>query len=187
MRGGVSIFDDFADGNNTILAFFPCTMFETQSNMFFLGNSYGMKNWSDVEKLKYNLKRIDTLHYFYKLVSKLVIICTEKNIPLIIENPYQTDHFLTRYWCIKPKVIDMDRRQLGDYFKKPTQYWFINCEPKNNFIFEATTWNACEHGIDTVKAADIEGCKNQKVARSMIHHDYANRFIREYILEVQNV
>lgn len=182
-EGGVSIFDDFADGNNTLLAFFPCTMFEAQSNMNFRGDNCGMKNWNDIEKLEFGMVRMATLHMFYNLVSKLVIVCERKKIPLIIENPYQQEHFLTRYWCIKPKVIDMDRRQLGDYFKKPTQYWFINCEPKNNFIFEATAWNACEHGIATVKATDIEGCKNTKVARSMIHPEYANRFIRENIID----
>ena len=26
-----------------------------------------------------------------------------------------------------------------DYFKKPTQYWFLNCEPKNNLIFDYNT------------------------------------------------
>ena len=72
-------------------------------------------------------------------------------------------------------VIDKDRTQRGDYYEKPTQYWFINCEPKQNMIFEAYTWNAD-------KKKSIEKTNN-KTERSLIAPEYANRFIREFILE----
>jgi len=73
----------------------------------------------------------------------------------------------------------MDRTLNGDYYKKPTQYWFINCEPKNNFIFEP---------IEKVEQKIIAKAKNENVIdrtvlRSMIHPQYANRFIREFILD----
>lgn len=75
----------------------------------------------------------------------------------------------------------------GDYYKKPTQFWFINFEPKNNLIFEAIPRNGlgAKDAIERIKKADCEkiGAKNKKVARSMIHSDYANRFIREFILD----
>ena len=110
-----------------------------------------------------------------------------KNLKLIMENPYSEEHFLRRYWCYLPKIIDKDRRDSGDYFAKPTQYWFLNCEPKNNLIFEAITYNSLgvSDAIRTMKPEDYKktGAKNQKVARSMIHPDYANRFIRQYILD----
>ena len=66
---------------------------------------------------------------------------------------------------------------MGDYETKPTQYWFVNCEPQNNFIFE---------GVDVKKKVrhnDLFGKPNYTVLRSMISPDYANRFIREFILE----
>lgn len=44
-------------------------------------------------------------------------------------------------WAIPSKIIDKDRTLRGDYFEKPTQYWFIGCEPKYNMILEAYTWN----------------------------------------------
>lgn len=108
---------------------------------------------------------------------------------LIIENPRGTNHYLNKYWCIEPKLIDENRRERGDYYKKPTQYWFINFEPKNNFIFEAQTYNKIQRGMMDMKKEDWKktGAKTLKEARSMIHPDYANRFIREFILEEEFV
>lgn len=60
---------------------------------------------------------------------------------------------------------------MGDYYKKPTMYYFINCEPKYNFIFESVD-------IKKKKLVSLEN----RVERSMISKDYANRFIREFIL-----
>lgn len=95
--------------------------------------------------------------------------------------------FLRRYWCYSPAVIDRDRRDSGDYFKKPTQYWFLNCEPQNNLIFEPISYNAIECK-DTIRTMTKEHCvktgtDNVKTARSMIHPQYADRFIRQYILD----
>ena len=71
--------------------------------------------------------------YIIVLVLVLCIIAIMRKFKLIIENPYSTQHYLQRYWCLKPKVIDEDRTQTGDYFKKPTAYWFWNCVPTNGF------------------------------------------------------
>ena len=108
----------------------------------------------------------------YQLISKLAIVCIKKKIALVIENPYSSQHYLTRHWPLKPAIIDYDRRRDGDWYKKPTQYWFINCKPKNNMLFEP---------IEFVEEKVIENIKNQ-VQRSMIHPQYANRFLRQYIL-----
>jgi hypothetical protein len=103
-----------------------------------------------------------------------------------MENPYSEEHYLRRYWCYPPRVIDKDRRERGDYYKKPTQYWFLNCEPSQNFIFEPINYNAlnCKDAIETMDKETYSktGAKTKKVARSMIHPDYVNRFIREYVL-----
>ena len=125
------------------------------------------------EKLEYDLTIHDELNDLYKLITKLVIVCIDKKIPLIIENPYSTQHYLTRYWCLKPSLIDDDRTIRGDYFKKPTQYWFINIKPKENIIFEPMTSNNTKSIVDT----------HNIVERSLISKEYANRFIREFILE----
>ena len=104
---------------------------------------------------------------------------------MVVENPYSTQHYLNRYFPIKSKIIDKDRRERGDYFKKPTQYWFINCEPEDNLIFEIVNNNSINISIENMtnqKALEVFGLPDIKVARSMIHKEYANRFIREYLI-----
>lgn len=171
-----SIFDAFTSDNDFILAFFPCVRFEQQIIMHFKGVASQLKNVSDIDKLKYDLKLHDELHRLYSLVTKLAIVCKKRVIPLIIENPYRTDHYLTRYWCLEPSLIDYDRTLNGDYYEKPTQYFFINCESKRNIIFEP---------VEYVKKKKINHLgwanKDVKIERSMIHPQYANRFIREFI------
>ena len=166
-----SIFDDISS-EDTIIAFFPCVRFEDQIQMAFRGTQFQMKNWSDEQKLENDIKLHRELSDLYETITKLAIVCIRKNIPLIIENPYSTTHYLTKYWAIPSKVIDKDRRTRGDYYQKPTQYWFINCEPKYNMILEPQIWH---------KTKTVENISN-KTERSLISKEYANRFIREFII-----
>ncbi len=167
-----SIFDNITK-KDTVLAFFPCIRFEDQIQMAFRGTQYQQKKWTDEQKLEYDLKLHKELDLMYETVTKLAIVCIRRKIPLIIENPYSTTHYLTKYWAISATVIDKDRRTRGDYFQKPTQYWFINCEPKYNMILEPQIW---------YETKTVENISN-KTERSLISSDYANRFIREFILE----
>ena len=174
--GGQSIFDNF-DQNDIIFAFFPCTRFENQILLWFRGDAMQQKNWTLEMKLEKDLSLHVELSKNYEIITKLVIVCLRKDLRLIIENPYSEQHYLSKYWCIKPKYIDYDRTKKGDYFKKPTQYWFINIEPKLNLVFD---------GIDIKEKKTIVGCfgkDNFQVERSIISNDYAKRFIQELILE----
>lgn len=177
-----SVFDKINE-NDMILAFFPCVRFEEQILLYFRGEASTQKKWTDEKKLSYDLKLHDELHKFYCLITKLVIVCLRKNIKLIIENPYGTQHYLTRYWAIKPSVIDKNRYENGDYYEKPTQYFFINCEPKNNFIFEPL--QLVEKRI--IINAKKDGKLNHQKMRSMIHPQYAKRFIKEFILDEKEI
>lgn len=170
--GQSSIFDNITT-NDLIIAFFPCIRFEDQIQLHFRGEAVQMKKWTDEQKLEYDLKLHKELSNFYELVTKLAIVCLRKKIPLIIENPYSTTHYLVKYWAITAKIIDKDRTLRGDFYKKPTQYWFINCEPQQNMILEAYIIN---------NRKIIEYVHN-KAERSLIASEYANRFIREFILE----
>ena len=118
-----------------------CIRFEDQIQLHFRGEAIQMKNWTDEQKLTNDLLLHNSLHELYTRITQLAIVCLRRKIPLIIENPYSTQHYLARYWGIKAKVIDKDRTVRGDYYKKPTQYWFINCEPQQNMILEAYTIN----------------------------------------------
>lgn len=182
-----SLFDAFKK-EDLIMAFFPCIRFENQVMLMFRGQQAQIKDWPIVKKMEYCIQLQHELTHMYELVNKLFIICIKRGLRLIVENPYSEEHYLRRYWCLSPSVIDRDRRQRGDYYKKPTQYWFVNCEPTNNFIFEAQNNNAivCKDAIRFMTKKDMESrgiTASKKVARSMIHPDYANRFIREFVID----
>lgn len=175
-----SIFDKIKE-TDFIIAFFPCTRFEDQCNMMFLGNQYQQKNWTAYKKLNYDLYLHKELHRNYEIITKLVLVCLKRNIPLVIENPKGAHHYLNKMWSIKPQIVDTDRTKDGDYYKKPTQYWFVNCEPKNNLLFEP---------VEPVEKRDVSNYakqdfmnENRAVRRSEIHPQYARRFILKYIAD----
>lgn len=170
--GKQSIFDNFTS-EDLILAFFPCTRFENQINLFYRGDGFQMRNWSDKQKLDYVYKLHQELNLFYELFYKMYVFCFDKGLRLIVENPYAEAHYLVRYFPIKASLIDNDRRKRGDYYKKPTQYWFVNCKPENKMLCEATFSQKETKRINYV---------SNKVERSMISKEYANRFIKEFLI-----
>lgn len=170
-EGKPSIFDSMTQ-DDLILAFFPCTRFEAQILLSFWGQQNQDKNMTDIEKLERDIRLHNELHENYLLITKLAIIILKKGLKMVFENPAGEQHYLTRYWCLKATIIDKDRRKNGDAFKKPTQYWFINCKPKNNLVFEV---------MDYVKPKTWSGLSARE--RSEIHPQYANRFIRQYLID----
>lgn len=173
----MSIFDNIAT-DDVILAFFPCTMFQEVNDMIFRGIHNTIRKKTTIEILETCIQRHETLHEFYVLVCKLFVIILKKNLKMVVENPYTQPHYLTRYFPIEPTVIDGNRWENGDYFKKPTQYWFVGFKPQDNIVFEP---------IDHVDIQNIErqrkkGDISSQTLRSMIHPQYASRFIRQYII-----
>lgn len=172
-----SIFDVITE-NDLIIAFFPCTRFNAMIPLWFRGQAKQQKNWGDIKKLEYSMNLHGELHELYELLCMLVIIVKKRGLQLIIENPYTQPHYLTNYWCITPSLIDKDRHANGDFFKKPTQYWFINCEPQNNPLPDCVNM-VPKKVIDSVKKC-VHSVQTQ---RSMISSQYAERFIKQFIIK----
>lgn len=99
---------------------------------------------------------------------------------MVVENPYTQPHYLTMYFPVQPKLIDNDRSLRGDYFRKPTQYWFVNFEPRANFVTEPIEW--VETGTKDRPPKSINDLQ-RATKRSMISPHYARRFILERIVE----
>lgn len=184
--GAESVFDRISE-DDLIMAFFPCIRFENQIMLAFRGQSHGMEKWDYRRKMENDMRLMEELKTMYDLVNKLFIICMDKCLRLVMENPFSEEHFLRRYWCYPPSIVDKDRRINGDYFKKPTQYWFLNVEPKSNLVFEPLEYIDFDSRdrIRNMSKLDAEKCgaKTIKQARSMIHPQYANRFIRQYLMD----
>lgn len=166
-----SIFDNISQ-DDIVVAFFPCTRFTQQAELLFTCKNYSMRTWSDLKKLNYCMALEDERCELYKSFCKLCIVCIKKNIKLIIENPWRGNHYLVKYFPLQAKLIDTNRRELGDNFIKATQYWFINCEPKKNNNIEILLPNITKKTIT----------KQTINHRSWFTKEYANNFIRKYIL-----
>lgn len=176
--GEESIFDGIAK-DDLVFAFFPCTRFQECNSFLLRGLAYQMAEWDDEKKIKYAMQLHEELHEMYMRICKLFLLAIGGGWKMIVENPYTQPHYLTLYFPIKPKLTHKNRRDFGDIYAKPTQYWFVNFNPKQNFIMEALEWT--EQRI-VENAHEIKNGRNRTTNRSMIHPQYAERFIREYII-----
>ena len=177
--GEPSLFDNIEECD-LVFAFFPCTRFQCTIPLGFRGEQFQQKKWSDVRKLEYSMKLHEELHELYMKICKLFSICLRGGWRMIVENPYTQPHYLTSFFPIKPKLIDNDRTENGDYYKKPTQYWFVNCDPEDNLCMQSIEY-IDTHNIERASNKKITG--NRKTDRSMIHPQYARRFIKMHILK----
>lgn len=167
-----TIFDDI-EKDDLVFAFFPCTYFSDQSQLLSRGDSFGQKSWCVEQKLRYSINKMEERTKFYMYLCKLCLIAIKKGFKLIIENPYGKENFLKQYFPIKPKVVLLNRQELGDFYKKPTQFFFINCVP------EFHLWNKCHKTINNkIKIEDNKG-----FARSVISPAFAKNFIKTFIID----
>lgn len=148
----------------------------------FRGQQTQQRKWSEIKKLKYSMKLHEELHDLYMLVCKLCVISIRNSWRLIIENPYSSQHYLTQYFPIRPKVIIPDRNLEGDYYRKPTQFFFVNCEPEQNVVFEPFEQLPLLI-VNENNNSVTEESQSRQVIRSLIHPTFADRFIKTYILD----
>lgn len=103
-------------------------------------------------------------------------ICDIRGIRLIVENPFSTVHYLHNNFPYKPAVIDKNRRLRGDFFVKPTQYWFVNCVPTQGSSMQVP------RKIRTVNGLSGHSGSFCDEDRSLISPDYARNFICDFII-----
>lgn len=175
-EGKPSVFDKIG-GGDLILAFFPCIYFCATSQIAFTWNNINYKKMDVKQKTDAILERMKHREYFYSLAVKMLCIAKQRGIKLIMENPWSEQTYLKANFVLPPTLIDKNRMLRGDYYVKPTAYWFINCEPT--------------HGKSIQKDKEkrlIMNCKKGKEAglcseeRSLISPDYARNFICDFII-----
>lgn len=169
-QGLYSIFDDIHP-DDLILAFFPCTYFCGHNEMFFCGTNYNYRQLTKAEMLDKIIERSWIRNRYYIMLLKLCRAVETRGLKMIVENPYNAHHYLRFNFPYKPAVIDMNRRLRGDYFKKPTQYLFVNCEPAGKVSLQ----------MDKPMEFVME---KSGIERSLISPDYARNFICDHILGI---
>lgn len=215
-RGGQSIFDSITC-DDLIIAFFPCIKFcsvmeqyqhedmydaANRKNKNFGTPEYYKRKWSVLRN--YSQERF----YFYDIALKMTAVVQIKGLRMIIENPWHPTNFTNHFWFVRTSLIDNDRTRRGDYFRKPTAYWFINCEPTHGETYQPTP----KHLIKKITSGSGAGKKKRKLKsvvgkneldslyidhktdsglcdeqRSMISPDYARNFICDFILGKEQV
>ena len=181
--GGGSIFDKI-NSNDLIIAFFPCTYFCCMSQMSFNYNYKNYKLLSTHERTEKMIKRAHNRERFFTILLKLVSIVLERDLKLIIENPWSINTFLKGNFVKQPDIVDLDRTRRGDCRIKPTAFCFFGLEPKHGFTFQPYRGPIKTH--QKSKKSSIAGlCSSE---RSMITSDYARNFIYDFILgKKQNI
>lgn len=175
--GGQSVFDNITK-DDLIIAFFPCIYFTGSVNpCYFILENTNYRKMTTKQKFDAMLERAENRNNFYKLLYKMVANCILRGLRIIIENPFSSLHYLHNNFLKEPSIIDSDRTRRGDYFKKPTGYWFFNCEPTQGYSFQKPlktlrVW-------ESKSAAHAGLCSEE---RSMISPDYARNFICDFII-----
>lgn len=206
-----SIFDNIG-GGDLIMAFFPCIKFcsvmeQIQHEDFydasqrkktnFGSKEYYSQKWAVLRK--YSQDRF----HFYDLALKLSAICQIRGIRMIMENPWHPTNFTNHFWFMRVSLIDKDRTRRGDYFRKPTGYWYLGCTPTNGKSYQQTPQKLIRSitagsgaGMTKRKLKDKIDAKNLDKLylnhkskkgicdedRSMISPDYARNFICDFII-----
>lgn len=174
--GNPSLFDNIR-GGDLIMAFFPCIYFSCLSQMSL---SWSQKNYRKItgrEATEKILERVHNREVYFTLLIKMLQVARERGLRLIFENPWGLQTFLKSGFVQPPSVVDENRTLRGDYFVKPTAYWYINCEPTTGKSFQQPKevkrlmWE---------KKNPIAGMCSEE--RSMISPDYARNFICDFIL-----
>lgn len=195
-----------------IIAFFPCIRFcsvmeQIQHEDFYDASQKNAKNYGTPEYYrrkwevlrKYSQERF----YFYDLALKMYAVCQIKGIRMIMENPWHPTNFTNHFWFARTSLIDKDRTRRGDYFRKPTAYWFIGCLPTHGYTYQPTPKDLIRtitagSGASKTKRKKSQVMDRQELDkmyidhksqtglcdedRSMISPDYARNFICDNIL-----
>lgn len=179
--GKPSLFDQVG-GEDLVIAFFPCIFFCATSQM---AMSWGYTNYRKLpikEKTKMILRRVAEREKFFGLAVKMLTVAKEKGIRLIMENPWAEQTYLKANFVMPPTLVDTNRMLRGDYYVKPTAYWFINCEPTHGC---SEQMDKQKKTIMSSRGATRAGLCSEE--RSMISPDYARNFICDFIIGKEQI
>ena len=175
-RGGQSIFD-LITKDDLIIAFFPCIYFDCLSQMTFGWYNHNYVKLGTKGKADAILERSANREKFFRICVMMFAVAEMKGIRLIMENPWSMQTFLKANFIFPPALVDNDRSKRGDFYKKPTAYWFMNCKPTHGKSYQQL--HKPKRIVDQPHEKGGGLCSE---VRSMISPDYARNFICDFIL-----
>lgn len=175
-----SIFDTI-NTNDLIFAFFPCIYFCEMNQFIFRADSRNFRGKNKDYIFAKIIERNEKRAYFYNTLIKMCSIVEKRNLRMIIENPYSVNHYLYNNFPYKPALIDFNRNLKGDFFKKPTQYFFVNCKPST--FYESRQ----KQIIKKIRSEPGHVGSYCSKERSEITKEYAINFVNDYILSKKSI
>lgn len=150
--------------------------------MMFSFNDRNYRRLTMKEKTDAILKRSQNREYFFSIAVKMLSLAHQRSLRLIMENPWSEQTFLKSNFVAAPTLVDKNRLQRGDYFSKPTAYWFVNAEPTHGFTEQRDKKKKTVYNAKQSKQAGV--CSEE---RSMISPDYARNFICDFIIGKEQI
>lgn len=189
--GEPSLFDTISK-DDLIIAFFPCIKF---CNIAEYNQRLAQEEWRrkgvDIHRIYELLKKHSDERYFFYQKALKMYGCVEVNgLRMVMENPWHETNYTNYFWFMRPQIIDMDRTKRGDWFKKPTAYWFVGCEPTHGQTYQPTPKKDIKRiGMTSYKKNDgkvyAKGSSKAGLCseeRSLISPNYARNWICDFIL-----
>lgn len=175
-----SIFDTIDAGRDLVMAFFPCIEFSCVAQMWYSLGQHDYAKWPFKQRIAYMVKKNRERARLYELMMKFTGICLDRHIRMVMENPWSEQTYLKQNVIMKPPTfVDTDRTRRGDWVKKPTAYWFWNCEPTTGNSFQQTPKEK-QRQIMAMRKAPLTGLCSEE--RSSISPEYARNFICDFII-----
>lgn len=169
--GKKTIFDTFSSFD-IVFAFFPCTYFCENNRMFFTGKHRNIYSLSDIDKIESLIERAKKRNLYYIKLLQLVKISKILKFRLVVENPFNANSYLYNNLYFDNLIFIRDRRELGDYFQKPTAFFCYNFKP-NTPALRIQYFQNTQRFVSKIHAGK---------ERSEISFAFAYNFIKMYIL-----
>lgn len=172
------------------MAFFPCIYFCSfaELNAKCPDSLAAARGWDIATRRAHQLEFSRKRQHFYELALMMTAVVEVRGVRMVVENPWSENNYTNKFWFNKPAFVDWNRRKRGDFFTKPTAYWFINCHPTHGNTNKPTPKNKVKRILkhDQWKRADSARQDTSRgicsTERSMISPDYARNFIADFIL-----
>lgn len=158
--------DDF------VFAFFPCDYFSDQSQLVSRGDIFQSKNKTIQEKAMDAIRLSTLREEYFRTLCILIRLAGVQKFKMVVENPSGKCGFLKQYLPCTTKLIINNRSLMGDIYRKPTVFFFYNCTPTFNLMQEYTARKTNKIAKDT----------RDKMERSLISQEFAENFIRQFLL-----